>query len=403
MINCMEPWKKVTEPSKNTPNKPTNNDSRKSTEIEELLNMLDVLNNIKNMADTTNTGETTIDKVDEQSINQDSSREITNFDMEKQDIDNATEITTETKKDNKNTDIDFNKMEKDNNFLNKIYNLMKIKRSKDNKNKQFEMDEINTKEKTKIPDSVIRTLITKFLNQRFLSKTSDLNSRSDSFIRSDGFYKWDNKNIAIHLKTKQFNQILRDKYGYTYESGDSSLIPLSFYFDLSGSMNNYTYILSVIAIELLKKNVKLLVGYNQRVICQINKIANNITVEDFSEILKNILDYCKDDKHSKNKIDYKIVETSIDKYLSDKSAEMCVVFSDFDALKEIINLSSFCKVYFFCFEDDFELSSLNKYEGVFYRISKMDDIVEALIKINDTNFEVLKYEKNKEKVKRIMR
>lgn len=400
MINCMEPWKKVTETSKNTPNKPANNKSEKTDEIEELLNMLGVLNNIKNTDDITSSSKTTND-ADEQSTNQDS--EIINLDMEKQDMDNATEITTETKKDNKNTDIDFKKMEKDSNFLNKIYNLMKMKGSNDNKNEQFKIDEINTKEKTKIPDSVIRTLITKFLNQRFLSKASDLNSRSDSFIKSDGFYKWDNKNIAIHLKTKQFNQILRDKYGYTYESGDSSLIPLSFYFDLSGSMNNYTYILSVMAIELLKKNVKLLVGYNQRVICQINKIDNSITVDEFSEILKNISNYCKGDKDKKNKVDFKMVETNIDKYLSDKSAEMCVVFSDFDALKEIINLSSFCKVYYFCFEDDFELSSLNKYEGVFYRISKMDDVVEALIKINDTNFEVLKYEKNKEKVKRIMR
>lgn len=396
----MEPWKKVTETSKNTPNKPANNKSEKTDEIEELLNMLGVLNNIKNTDDITSSSKTTND-ADEQSTNQDS--EIINLDMEKQDMDNATEITTETKKDNKNTDIDFKKMEKDSNFLNKIYNLMKMKGSNDNKNEQFKIDEINTKEKTKIPDSVIRTLITKFLNQRFLSKASDLNSRSDSFIKSDGFYKWDNKNIAIHLKTKQFNQILRDKYGYTYESGDSSLIPLSFYFDLSGSMNNYTYILSVMAIELLKKNVKLLVGYNQRVICQINKIDNSITVDEFSEILKNISNYCKGDKDKKNKVDFKMVETNIDKYLSDKSAEMCVVFSDFDALKEIINLSSFCKVYYFCFEDDFELSSLNKYEGVFYRISKMDDVVEALIKINDTNFEVLKYEKNKEKVKRIMR
>lgn len=402
MINCMEPWKTVTQSSINTPNKPINNDSGKKDEIEELLKMLGVLNDIKNIDDNFNASKKT-ENMDDQDTNQVSTNETTNPEIGNKDNEKKIETYTEEAKDNKNTDIDFKEMEKDSNFLNKIYKLMKMKRSNDNKNEQFKIGEINTKEKTKIPDSVIRTLITKFLNQRFISNASDLNSRSDSFIRSDGFYKWDNKNIAIHLKTKQFNQILRDKYGYTYESGDNSQIPLSFYFDLSGSMNNYAYILSIMAIELLKKNVKLLVGYNQRVICQINKIDNSITVDEFSEILKNILDYCKDDKDRKNKINYKIVETDIDKYLTDKSAEMCVVFSDFDALKEIINLSTFCKVYYFCFEDDFELSSLKRYEGVFYRISKMDDVVEALIKINDANFEVLKYEKNKEKVKRIMR
>ena len=115
---------------------------------------------------------------------------------------------------------------------------------------------INKEGKVQVPDSIIRTLITKFLNQRFLTQDSDLNSRSDSFNKSSGFYEWDNKNIAIHLKTNQFQQILMDKYGYDYEAGENQSIPLSFYFDLSGSMCNYTNILSVIAIELLKKNVK---------------------------------------------------------------------------------------------------------------------------------------------------
>lgn len=400
MINCMEPWKKVTEPTKNTPNKPTNDSSGRIDEIKELFNMLGILNSIKDM-DSINDSISANENINELSTKPNSTNININPEEKTRDIDSLAMAFNETVTDNKNADVDLKKLEKDSNFINKIYNLMKMKRSNDSENEQSKIDEINTKEKTKIPDSIIRTLITKFLNQRFISKESDLNSRSDSLIRSDGFYNWDNKNIAIHLKTKQFHQILRDKYGYNYESGESSLIPLSFYFDLSGSMYNYTYILSIMAIELLKKNVKLLVGYNQKVICQINKINGNLSIEEFSEILKNILNYCKDNKKKKTKIDFKMIDTNIDKYLSDKGAEMCVVFSDFDALNEIINLSKFCKVYYFCFESDFELYSLNKYEGVFYHISKIDDIIDGLVKINDTNFEVLKYEKNKEKVKRL--
>ena len=90
-------------------------------------------------------------------------------------------------------------------------------------------------------------------------------SNDNSLERSPGFYKWEIKDVVIHLETHQVTKVLTDKYGYKYAEGKNETIPLSFYFDMSGSMSDYTYMLATIAIELLKKNVKELIGFNERI------------------------------------------------------------------------------------------------------------------------------------------
>ena len=145
---------------------------------------------------------------------------------------------------------------------------------------------IDTSKYSSIPDSLVRTLISKFLNQRFCKRDTDLNIRSNSFSKTHGFHKWEVKDMIVHLETEQLNKVLEDKYGYQYANGVSENVPLSFYFDMSGSMSEYTNMLAVIAIELLKKNVKVLIGFNERVNVQIDKIDKNITIDELVSVLE---------------------------------------------------------------------------------------------------------------------
>jgi hypothetical protein len=247
---------------------------------------------------------------------------------------------------------------------------------------------IDVHSKIEVPNSVIRTLITKFLNQRFLKKDTDLNIRANSLRQTSGFHKWDIKAIITHLETHQLPKVLSDKYGYQYESGKNENVPLSFYFDMSGSMHNYTNILAVIAVELLKKDVRVLVGFNERINYQINSIEKKITVEELANALVNAGNR---NEVSNSKIMMKKVNKNIDNYLMSSKAEKCVVFSDFDPLREVVNLSQSCNVYWFCFETRFEKSDLSGYKGFLYPVQNITDIARGLIKVNEYRFQALCY------------
>ena len=266
---------------------------------------------------------------------------------------------------------------------------------------------IDTSGYTEVPDSVIRTLITKFLNQRFCKKTSDLNVRSNSLEKTKGFYKWEVKDVITHLETHQITKVLTDKYGYEYAQGKNENVPLSFYFDMSGSMSEYTNMLAVIAIELLKKNVKVLVGFNERVNVQIESIKGNIDVETLSKILESAGYYSgwygtsSREKFIKDpRVSYKYVDKNIDNYLIGKKAEKCVVFADFDPKNEVENLSQKAQVYWFCFEDDYSSSDLRDFRGFIYPVQNIRDIAEGLIKVNDKRFETLCYTDNPKTLQR---
>ena len=267
---------------------------------------------------------------------------------------------------------------------------------------------IDTDSFTELPDSLIRTLISKFLNQRFLKNSTDLNIRSNSLEKTKGFYKWEVKDVIKHLETHQITKVLDDKYGYEYANGRNENVPLSFYFDLSGSMSDYTNLLSIIAIELLKKNVKVLIGFNERVNVQIDSISKNITVLELAEFLENAGYYSWNSRVSKDKlnkyhnISFKYVDKNIDNYLISKKAEKCVVFADFDPISEVINLSQQVSVYWFCFENYFGRYDLKGFNGFIYKVEDVYDICEGLIKVSEKKFETLCYiEKTNELKKKL--
>lgn len=264
---------------------------------------------------------------------------------------------------------------------------------------------IDTSKYSSIPDSLVRTLISKFLNQRFCKRDTDLNIRSNSFSKTHGFHKWEVKDMILHLETEQLNKVLEDKYGYQYANGVSENVPLSFYFDMSGSMSEYTNMLAVIAIELLKKNVKVLIGFNERVNVQIDKIDKNITIDELVSVLESAgysgYSYNNSDRFIRNsKVTYKFINRDIDDYLLSKECEKCVVFSDFDPLSEVIGLSQKAKVYWFCFENYFTKYDLGRFKGFIYQTNSAEDIINGLIKVNENRFETLCFVSNNKTLQR---
>ena len=264
---------------------------------------------------------------------------------------------------------------------------------------------IDTSKYSSIPDSLVRTLISKFLNQRFCKRDTDLNIRSNSFSKTHGFHKWEVKDMIVHLETEQLNKVLEDKYGYQYAAGVSENVPLSFYFDMSGSMSEYTNMLAVIAIELLKKNVKVLIGFNERVNVQIDKIDKNITIDELVSVLESAgysgYSYNNSDRFIRNsKVTYKFINRDIDDYLLSKECEKCVVFSDFDPLSEVIGLSQKAKVYWFCFENYFTKYDLGRFKGFIYQTNSAEDIINGLIKVNENRFETLCFVSNNKTLQR---
>ena len=264
---------------------------------------------------------------------------------------------------------------------------------------------IDTSKYSSIPDSLVRTLISKFLNQRFCKRDTDLNIRSNSFSKTHGFHKWEVKDMILHLETEQLNKVLEDKYGYQYANGVSENVPLSFYFDMSGSMSEYTNMLAVIAIELLKKNVKVLIGFNERINVQIDKIDKNITIEELVSVLESAgysgYSYNNSDRFIRSsKVTYKFINRDIDDYLLSKECEKCVVFSDFDPLSEVIGLSQKAKVYWFCFENYFTKYDLGRFKGFIYQTNSAEDIINGLIKVNENRFETLCFVSNNKTLQR---
>ncbi len=291
--------------------------------------------------------------------------------------------------------------QKSNEFLNKLNELPSFE-----KRQRQDGYAIDTNGSSELPESIIRTLITKFLNQRFCKRESELNHRSNSLEKSRGFYKWEVKDVIVHYKTHQVTKVLQDKYSYDYEQGRSENVPLSFYFDMSGSMSNYTNMLATIAIELLKKDVKVLIGFNERVNVQIESIDSNIEISELSKILNSAsysnygYGHAKRDFIKDSHVRYKMVERNIDDYLIDKRCEKCVVFSDFDPKSEVIKLSQKAQVYWFCFERYFTSGDLNNFNGFIYQVNNALDILDGLVKVNEKRFETLCYVDNDKVLKR---
>ena len=227
-------------------------------------------------------------------------------------------------------------------------------------------------EQVQISDAVIKNLIDNFINKRFQTRDSQLNARQDSTVIDYGFEKWNTMQLVKHKVTKEYGKMLKDKYGYKKDEKKSETIPLSFYFDLSGSMNEYSHILSLIALKILQKKIKLLIGYNNNIVYKIDELPKekNISVEEF----QSILDEKIISKKIKNeKIKYEIVNQQLDQYLLENGAEKVTLFTDFDPIEAIRELSQKTELYWFCFEKN-KTQPFN-FKGRFFTINELEDII----------------------------
>ena len=229
---------------------------------------------------------------------------------------------------------------------------------------------------------LVKNVIIKFLNQRFLNRDTFLNTRATNFEQVYGSQHWKTKDLAIHYKTKQFTKIQFDKYKFDHSKGKIESIPLSFYFDLSGSMSRFVNVLATIAIELLKNDVKVLIGENENVYVQLNKINKSMKAEDMEKIMTNL---SKDNKN----IDITEVNEKIDSYLITHKAEKCVVFADFDPRENIINLANNCQVYWFNFENNYDEYYIANFNGYIHDTQNVKDIMIGLNEIRTNNFQYL--------------
>ena len=272
-----------------------------------------------------------------------------------------------------------------------------------------------------VPQSVINKLVENFFDQVF-SKKSDLNQKRNSAKQNPrGAVEWNTTAIITDKLTGNYMKMPRDKIGRKKESGDGTDIPLSFYFDLSGSMDMHIRFLSIMAYAMLKKGVKIIVGFNEFAYFQINEIPQNFKQDNFGEFMSEIQTMInnsmsmffddwdpdqdqnenlsrgskkKNDKISrqikkKTKVDITPLNgIKIDKYLIGNNAEKTVVFSDFDPRAEVVQLSKKCEVFWFCFEmNPCSVSDLSDFSGKFYKTTSEEDICKHLKNIKSISYE----------------
>lgn len=251
-------------------------------------------------------------------------------------------------------------------------------------------DAIQIGEEKEVPDSVIDMLIERFLNEQFMPNDTDLNVRTSSRKKSKGYIKWDFHAVVLHELTGEYDKMHRDKYGYEKGEGDGEDIPLSFYFDLSGSMARFSKLLSRMAIKMLQRGVKVMLGFNETIYYQIDSVPRSFTSDDFGLLMRSILKYygvidegpCRGAK-------MQLIKLHIDDYLKQKKAQKAVVFTDFDAKPTVEKLSKFCETWWFCFErrEYYADITLQNFHGHFYNTEGVNELAEHLHNIGSKIYE----------------
>ena len=241
-----------------------------------------------------------------------------------------------------------------------------------------------------VPDSIINMLVDRFLNMHFTLSNTDLNRRNNNLIRDNGDLKWNIPDLIRHKVTKDLVKMPYDKYGYRKDDGKGEDIPLSFYIDLSGSMSEYSRLLSLIGIKLMQRKIKILVGYNEEVYYQINSVPPSFSLDLFKELIENEMEYEEVQSDSRYRgVDITEVQRNIDEYLIEKNAKKVVVFTDFDAKSEVERLSQESEVWWFCFEErsGYRDAKLHDFKGHFYNTQELEEFAHHLRNISNKLYE----------------
>ena len=227
-----------------------------------------------------------------------------------------------------------------------------------------------------------------FLNKYFFNGTNSLNSRKEIEQEMYGELEWNMTELVKHRVTKDYNKIQYDKKGQKFESGEGSNIPLAFYIDLSPSMKKYARELAIISLKLLQNNVKVLLGFNDEIRYQINKVPTTIKSGDFIKIFKYDMFFIKRFNKLRN-MDIEEVEKKLDNYLIKKKSQKTIILADFDAKEQIEKLSRFSEIYWFCTEEreKYKKVNLENFKGHFFNTYKIEDLKEHLKHLSSKVYE----------------
>lgn len=256
------------------------------------------------------------------------------------------------------------------------------KNNKDNLINNTEKGAINTKKinqfiKPDIEDSkksnndvdeeLLILSIKHFIDTSF-KKDSDINKMGYERVGALGGDEGYNfPGIITRMETGNYMDIPNQRYIEEPSLGTEKSIPLSFYFDVSGSMYEYTDLLAKISFLLLKNGISIIYGFNNYVNGYILADEGIKTLEELkSALLKhNYGNHIKDDNIR-----------DIDIFLKERNAEKCVLFSDFDPYRHVCKLSQFCKVYWFCFEKRYNYTKYDfkSFKGNVYYTQNFSDL-----------------------------
>lgn len=235
---------------------------------------------------------------------------------------------------------EFKWRKKDGEPINNI-NAEEINTEKINQYVKPDIKKENDNKKDEIDENVLILAVKHFIDTSF-KKDSDINKMG--YERTDeigGEVSYNYPGIITDMITGNYIDIQNQRFIEKPSMGFEKSIPLSFYFDVSGSMYNYTDLLARISFLLLQNGISIIFGFNNWVNGVVLADEGIKTIE---ELKKRLTEYDFDNEIVKKG------EKDLSEFLTNRKAEKCVIFSDFDPYKDICKLSEKCKVYWLCFE-----------------------------------------------------
>lgn len=233
--------------------------------------------------------------------------------------------------------------------------------------------------KDDINEEVLMLAIKHFIDTSF-KKDNDFNKMGyDRLDEVGGEWAYNYSGIITDLAAKNYMNIPNQRYIEQPTLGTEKTIPLSFYFDVSGSMYKSTDFLARICFLLLQNGISILFGFNEYINGMVLADEGIKTIKELKTILtsNNHKNYISENESH-----------NLGKFLIGRKAEKCVVFSDFDLYETICTLSHSCKTYWFCFEERYNHSKYDfkEYRGGVYYTDGFDSMKNHFINMDNYNY-----------------
>lgn len=234
--------------------------------------------------------------------------------------------------------------------------------------------------KNEVDEEVLLLAVKHFIDTSF-KKDSDINKMGferAGAIGGDEGYNY--PRLITNMATDNYMDIPNQRFIEVPSLGAEKTVPLSFYFDMSGSMYEYTDLLAKMCFLLLKNNISIIYGYNEFIS---GVIYADDDIKSFEELKEALIH--NDYNHH---IEVGDSHRTLSEFLQSKKAEKCVVFSDFDPYLAVCSLSKHCKVYWFCFEDRYNYPKYDfrEFKGNAYYTQNFDDIRNHFIHMDSYDY-----------------